>query len=267
VVCWASCLLVRFAQAQQRATVSHAAAVAKLSKQLLWHDEATQKQYLAVRDQVTQQTLHEIDSFISDSYQPATATADAVKAGLDGLLGYKSRDALKNVSFLVNLPGGRFLITGIELRRGGGNFAEDAISFRAYGQSGGKFVLVAHIEDFHSSDAGNPFVYSFYCEPLPAPPVIGEFWFLALAAANIQAPPMIAMRLYAFDGEKFRAVWSPQDIMCEGPKSAVRFTSSGFVVNTLFDPTGMAPHSPTVAVHTQYTLSSDGPHEVAKWKN
>ena len=137
--CWASCLLAGLAQAQQRTTVSHAAVLAKLSKQLLWHDEASHKQYLAVRDQVTQQTLNEIDSFISDGYQSATATADEVKAGLDGLLGYRSRDGLTNVSFLVDLPGGKFLITGIELRRGGGNFAEDAISFRAYNQSGGKF--------------------------------------------------------------------------------------------------------------------------------
>ena len=33
---------------------------------------------------------------------------------------------------------------------------------------------------------------AFYSEALPVSPVIGEFWFLALAAANIQAPPMVA---------------------------------------------------------------------------
>ena len=75
------------------------------------------------------------------------------------------------------------------------------------------------------------------------------------------------MRLFAFNGEKFRTVWLPKDIMCEGPKSAVQFTAGGFIMNTLFDPTGMAAHSPTVVIHTEYTLSSDGPHEVAKWQN
>jgi hypothetical protein len=260
------------AQAPRQTTpASRADAVAKLSKQLRWNDEPSHQRYLAARDQVTQQLLGEIDGFISDNFQPSTATAAQVKTGLDSLLGYKAGDVMRDVSFSVGLPRGRFLIAGIELWRGGGNFAEDAVSFRAYRRSGDKFALVAHTEDLHSSDAENPYLYCFYGEALPNAPAVGEFWFMASADVNDQAPPMVAIRLLAFDGEKFRAVWAPRDVMAvsvvtEGAESAVQFTSGGFTVNKLSDPTGMAAHSPTVVIHEQYTLAADGPHMVREWK-
>ena len=48
------------------------------------------------------------------------------------------------------------------------------------------------------------------------------------------------MRLFAFDGEKFRTVWSPADIIAEGAEEAVELTPNGFRFNKLFDPTGRA---------------------------
>ena len=267
----AACLILWLptasAQAPQQTTpASHADAVAKLSKQLRWHGEAEIEKYEQTKDETTKALLGKIDGFISDSFAPSTATADQVKAGLDSLLGYKTGDVMRDVSFSVSLTRGRFLIAGIELWRGGGNFAEDAVSFRAYQRSGDKFALVAHTEDLHSSDAENPYLYCFYSEALPNPPAVGEFWFMASAGVNDQAPPMVAIRLFAFDGEKFRTVWVSKNVMAAGPDSAVQLTSSGFTVNKLFDPTGGAPHSPTVVIHEQYTLAADGPHLVGEWK-
>ena len=248
------------AQAPQQTTpASHADAVARLSKQLRWHSEAESKQYDAVRDQVTQQVLGEIDGFISDNFHPGTATADQVKAGLDGLLGYKLGGVIYNVAFLANLPSGKFLIAGIELWRGGRAIADDAVSIRAYKETGNKFVLAASTDPLSG-------VVSLCVKVLPDPPVPGELWLMALADRPALAPPTVVMRLYAFDGEKFRTVWSPEDIVTEGAESAVQLTSGGFTVNKLFDPTGGAPHSPSVVIHEQYTLAADGPHMVKEWK-
>jgi hypothetical protein len=185
---------------------------------------------------------------------------------LDGLLGYKSKDAFNNLSFLVNLPRGRFLIVGVELWRGGGAIDEDAISFRAYKQSGDSYVVVAHTEDLRSSDEENPFLVGLCAKPLPFAPAVGEFWFVAMADVPPRAPYTVALRLFAFDGEKFRTVWAPEDIMAQCVHSAVQLTTGGFVVNKLVAKPGDSTSSIHTILHEQYTLSPGGPQEVASWE-
>jgi hypothetical protein len=147
--------------------------------------------------------------------------------------GYKSKYAFNNLSFLVNLPRGRFLIVGVELWRGGERIAEDAISFRAYKQSGDSYVVVAHAEDLRSSDEENPFLVGLCAKPLPSAPAVGKFWFMAMADVPQRAPYAVALRLFAFDGEEFRTVWALEDIMAQYVHSAVQLTTGGFVVNKL----------------------------------
>ena len=147
-------LAVHAATAQTQAgdaLTNHAAKVGALSAQLRWRDEAGMKQYDAVKDDVNRRILSELDGFISDNFQATSATADQVVAGLDGLLGRSDGDVTHNVAFSANLPSGRFLIIGIELRRGGEAINEDAFSFRAYAESGNKFVLVSKADDLGNS--------------------------------------------------------------------------------------------------------------------
>ncbi len=267
--CCELCLIAATTQAQQGAAAKrHAAVVAKLSKQLRWNDEPSHQRYLAARNQATQQLLSEIDGFISDNFQPGTATADQVKAGLDILLGYNNKSGGNNFAFSVSLPSGKFLVAGVEIWRGGRAMAEDAVSIRAYKETGNKFVLAASTGDLHASDAEDPFqvLVSLCLRVLPNPPVPGELWLMASADVNVQAPPMVAMCLIAFDGEKFRTVWSPEAIVAEGSDSAVQFTPGGFTVNKLFDSSGEAALAPNLVIHDQYTLAADGPHMVGEWK-
>jgi hypothetical protein len=261
------CVATGLAQ-ETRARTDHAAAARGLSSQLRWKDAASHKEYLARRDDVTRRLLKEIDGFVTDSFQPGTATPDHVKAGLKLLLGHldHSESYMSNAAIPVTLPKGRFLIAGVELLRGGTAIAEDAISFRAFKDAGSRFVFVTSTEDLHSSNPDNPYLAGLYAKPLSASPIVGEFWFLALAVVPPRAPPTVAMRLCAFDGESFRTVWAPKDIEAEGTRQAIELTSDGFIVNSLSDPTGAPVLSPSVATHTQYTVGPDGPKKTAEWR-
>jgi hypothetical protein len=240
---------------------NHVEKVKTLSEQLRWHDEAGQEKYAATKDEVTRQVLNEIDAFVSDSFQPSSATAELVRAGLDALLGHKSGDVIHDLAFSVDLPRGHFLIAGIELSRGGDAIADDAISFRAYKAVGNRLVFAANTDNFSDSS-----LVDLHAEALSDLPAVGEFWFMAMAEVPPQSPPTVAMRLYAFDGEKFRTIWKPRNIIAADVDKAIEVTTGGFVVDSLFDPTGGAAHSPSVVIHEQYVLTAGEPEKVAEWR-
>jgi len=234
--------------------------IRNLSNQLRWHGEDGLKEYERTRAAVTERILEEVDGFVVDNFLPGRATADSVREGVDALLGHKKGDMMHDVAFSVNLPAGRFLLLGVELWRGSDALSDDAISFRAYSQNGGRLVPVANTD-----------VWDICCDlhakPLPTMPVPGEFWFLALGQVNPSlTPPMIAIKLWAFDGRSFRAVWTPKNITAEGPAEAVEITADGFIVVSLVDPTGRAARSPNLVVHRQFLLTPDGPHKVGQWE-
>jgi hypothetical protein len=231
-----------------------------LCQQLRWHDKDGQDRYERTRASVTERLLEEVDGFVADNFAPGLTTADSVRQGLDALLGHKPGDEMQDIAFAVDLAAGRFLIAGIELWRGGGALPENAISFRAYRESGGKFVPVAHSSVWDG-------VMDLHAKPLTAPPVPGEFWFVALGRVNPSlTPPMVAMNLWAFDGKSFRAVWTPKSITAGGPAEAVEIMTPGFIVNRLVDPTGRAARSPTLVIHEQFLLTTDGPQKIAEWE-
>jgi hypothetical protein len=246
-------------RAQPRSAPNRVEEIRSLSKQLRWHDESDREEYLRTRDEATQRLLGDVDGFVMESFQPDTSTADLMKAGLDALLGYRKGDSMKNEAFSASLPTGRFLIIGVDLRCGGPAIPEDVVSFRAYKESGDRFVPVAH---------AGLWDYATYLDvkPVPAPPIPGELWFLASAEVPPLTPPTVAMRLYAFDGNSFRAVWTPKNITAEGSDKAVELTTAGFVIDRLFDPTGVAALSPTVVIHEQYILTPDGPRKTNEWE-
>jgi hypothetical protein len=237
-----------------------------LSNQLRWHGEDGHNEYERTKAAVTERLLEQVDGFVVDNFLPGRATADSVREGVDDLLGRKKGDGIHDVAFSANLPAGNFLILGVELWRGGGALLEDAISFRAYSQNGGRLVPVAHTDVWDGVDvwAG---VNNLHAKPLPTAPVPGEFWFLALGQVHPSlTPPEIAIKLWAFDGRSFRAVWTPENITAEGPAEAVELTAAGFIVVSLVDPTGGAARSPNLVVHREFLLSPDGPQKVGQWK-
>jgi hypothetical protein len=253
-------------QAQDGETrTNRTAIIRELSKQLRWHDEDGARIYEAEKGKVTQSVLGELDGFIAESFRPGVASAEQVKSALDKLLDLRDGPG-NNAAFPTELPQGQFLIVGIELGRGGEGITEDAISFRAYKAIENRFAFVAHTEDLHSGHGDDPYLGGFRAVVLSAPPVAGEFWFIGIARVPPLTPPAIAMRLIAFNGERFRTTWAINDITAEGVDEAVNFAADGFTVNKLFDPTGQAALSPTVVIHEQYILALPGPKKVGEWQ-
>jgi hypothetical protein len=58
----------------------------------------------------------------------------------------------------------------------------------------------------------------------------------------------------------------PERHHSRGSDKAVELTTGGFVIDRLFDPTGGAALSPTVVIHEQYTLTSEGPRKTNEWE-
>lgn len=270
----AACLTVggqAFGQTLEVAVPSERASnVARLLKDLCWHDKDSHEQYLKIRNERTNRLLGELDGFIAENVSPR-ATAVAVTTGLDSLLGHKKGDLLHSAAFLVNLPGGQFLVIGVEVTRGGGAIPENAFSFRAYKDNGGPFVFASAIEFRHGDVSGrnelddwSPSVL-LQIKPLLPRPVGSEFWFLAWADASSFAPPVVMMRLFAFDGDHFRIVWAPNDFQTDD-QTAVELTFDGFTIRKLFDPAVQAAGSPTVVIHERYALTVDGPEKIGEWE-
>jgi hypothetical protein len=270
----AACLTVggqAFGQTREVAVPSDRASnVSRLLKDLRWHDKDSHEQYLKIRNERTNRLLSELDGFIAENVSPRSTSA-AVTTGLDSLLGHKKGDLPHSAAYLVNLPGGQFLVIGVEVTRGGGAIPENAFSFRAYKDTGGSFVFASAIEFRHGDVSGrnelddwSPSVL-LQIKPLPPRPVGSEFWFLAWADASSFAPPVVMMQLFAFDGNHFRAVWAPKDFQAED-QTTVELTFDGFTIRKLFDPTGQAAGSPTIVIHEQYAVTVDGPQKIGEWE-
>ena len=88
-ICQALAAQGHIAAAQQaEAQTDHAARIKALSEQLRWHDEAGREQYEAARDNLTQSVLQEIDSYVAESFNPGSTSADQVRDGIDALWGH-----------------------------------------------------------------------------------------------------------------------------------------------------------------------------------
>lgn len=234
------------------------ARIRALEKQLRWQTDSGQKRYEAEKTELTQSVLSEIDQYISETFVPGSATAEQVQSGLNKLLGYEKGLTVQNVVFLANLPKGNFLIVGIELWRGGSAINEDYICFRAYADSGGKFVYVTSTRDLSDSR----YLVDLHADELKSLPIAGEFWFIAWADIPPQSPYTMVIRLYAFDGTKFRTLWAPRNAIVAGIDKAVQVGPGDvFIVNRMPDWTSQ------YILHELYAVSANGPKKVKEWRS
>ena len=252
---------VRTEAQQAEVQTNHAARIKALSEQLRWHDGEEREHYEAVKDDIRRSLFSELDAYISETFS-ASATATQVKASLDAVLGREKGDSVRNIVFSSVLPSGHFLIVGIELWQGGPAISENTVSFRAFKESENKLVYVVSIDALARAhgDAGSQPLGQLNAEALKAPPVDGEFWFIAWADVPPLSPYKIAMRLYAFDGKNFRTVWEPPVIISNGIDDAVQLTPDGrgFVVNQMPD------WQSQIIVQRRYYLAASGPQEVSE---
>lgn len=248
-----------FTAQQANAPTNRVAKIRTLTQQLRWRKGGDLKHYEAIKDNVSQSLFRELDAYISQNF-PADSTAAQVRAGLDEVLEVKNGDLIQNVVFSSDLPAGRFLIVGIELEGAGTNDLNeygDRICFRAYQASGRRLVYVAN-----SGNMSDSALTALHALPLRAPQVGGDSWFIAWADVPPQSPYTIAIRLYAFDGKKFRTVWAPPNIIAAGIDTAVQVEPGG----ALFTVNQMPTWTSQDIVHEQYAVSASGPKKIKEWE-
>jgi len=187
-------------------------------------DEAGHLRYLRVRDSLTQQIHDEIDAFVVHSVDPSRS-APEVAADVRAVLGrhtYKSEYG-DDVFASIDTQGGRHtLVLGYMLSRGGAAVNSSGVSIRAYRLGPfGRYQLA----DSTGSDLDG---YGLFVLSLPSP-LAGERWFLAWGPLSGYNGKRDRLRVYAFNGEKFRTVWSPDDFL----DATVVATSRGFSVKHL----------------------------------
>jgi hypothetical protein len=252
-----------------RALADRAATVRSLLTQLKSDNFEGNEHYLAIREDYANRIWNEVDTFVAEAVPPR-ATADAVKADLDTLLGHSRGDLLRNMAFLATLPAGRYLIVALEIRRTAGAFSDNAFSIRAYRQAGSGYALVAHTElqqSFPPGDAQH-FGPTHYLRALAVPsrPIGAEFWMFFWADSTARRPAFVTIRLFAFDGRSLRVLWAPDTIESDY-LDTVKLTADGFIVRSVFDPTGGAFGSPTEVLNEQYVLTIDGPQKTNEWNS
>ena len=79
-----------------------------------------------------------------------------------------------------------------------------------------------------------------------------------------QAGELGALRLFTFDGQQFRTLWSLPDILTWDLDNALQISPPGFIVNRAFDSSGHAAHAPDVIIHEQFALSVNGPVKITE---
>ena len=257
----AMCLLVfgHVARAQSPSpapTTSRASDVARLLKELRWSTVEGHQEYLRIKDDTTKRLLTQVDGFIAETFSPRTTTTAQVKAWLDALLNHKKGSMQDSVAFQVSLPIGHFLIIGVEITRGGGAIPEDAISFRAYEEAGDHFLAVADVD--YPRD-GPPFdsveiLASVNAKRLSPQPIGTEFWFMAWAQLPGAAPPTATTRLFGFDGERFRILWTSKSV-----RHAIYRPSRGSHPGWPIHAEKNARFKGMTVINEQYAVTADAP--------
>jgi hypothetical protein len=174
---------------------------------LRWSDENSQNEYKVNRMQVSNNIWTLIDSFIAQTYSDSI-NPEQLKAALNSMLGHKAGSLENTVVLPVDIPGGKFVIAGLEVAGGGPAIAEDAMSFRAYGKVDNRWTLVSHVELEPEYD----FLADLHALALPQG-FPGTFGLIAWAMEPPLAPFKVITRVYAFDGKKFATVWAPRSFI------------------------------------------------------
>jgi hypothetical protein len=199
------------------------AEVAAISRQLRWAKPSEAAQYRKNRDALTAQIHNCIVEYVAKA-DPSRLTSAAMEADLREILtasGDSAEYSGPPYARVTDLSAGQSLVIGYKLRRGGGAVDDSAVAFRGYRVEQGRFKLA----DVIGSDFDG---YGLFTHELnsPAP---DEAWLLAWGGLSGFNGNKTRLRIYAFDGSKFRTVWSPPDAL----NVTVDFSANGFSITRL----------------------------------
>ena len=224
-------------QYQREAT----ARVTALSERLHYRDDdpADQRRFYSELKDLTDRLRRVVDSYIHAAVS-TTEDSERVQTRLRTLLtAHRPQPDFGDLAFARagNLRGGQALLVAYTIVRPPHH---DSATIRGYRAASDGFELVA--------TAGGEFDgYGMFEKQLQAQ-VPGEIWLFAWGRAHTFNGTKIRFRLYAFDGEHFRTLWSPEDMF----NATVSFRDSGFAID---HHVSTAPFD----LHDEYLLTPDGP--------
>jgi hypothetical protein len=210
-------------------------------------NKVDEDRYLRELPASTERVRIEIDTFIRQFVRPSEST-QSIQLRLRNLLNIRPPNleyADLPTVHMLDLPIGRILVLAYTIVRpphfNSGNI-------RAYRATLNNFEFIAATGPEFGDD---PSGFGLFTRPVPSP-VPGEFWLLAWGENH--TGKISLFRLYAFNGQQFRTVWSPETM----PYAKITFTASGFSIRHLVRDT-----TPGYSVDDDYALTATGPFKTA----
>jgi hypothetical protein len=223
--------------------------VALIARQLQMRDEPDYARYLALRDGLTAQVHREVEEFFlrrapeRGMEQPA-AFLEQMQAE------FGNASEFSNTPFVWpgELRRGKAVVAGYLLLRQGGN--DSACAIRAYREEGGRTVLAG-------ATGGEMDGYGLMLREI-ASPVPGELWILAHGNRFTFNGKLVRYRLYAFDGETFRTLWSPEDKL----DGEIEWSEGGFAIESTNPAWRLGEARNPRGIREEFLLYADGPKRV-----
>jgi hypothetical protein len=203
------------------------------------NDPVDRRRYYAELKEVTKRLRTEVDRYIHVAFSPTEASS-SVQGRLRTLLAeHKPNPDYGDLALarIGDLRGGQSLLVAYAIVRPPHH---DAATIRGYRLGVDGYDLMATTGDDFDG-------YGMFKQDLQSP-IPGELWLLTWGQAHTFNGTKIRFRVYAFDGEKFRTVWSPDDLF----DATVRFSDSGFAIDHHV-------RQPPSELHDEYVLTPDGP--------
>ena len=177
---------------------------------------------MAALDDVVSQIHNEVDAYIARTVDRKQLDLDrkSIEQGLKQILVQVYDESAS--AFVLDSASGRSLIVVYALRKGTlmGERAT-SVTLRAYKATD----IGVELADFTGDDMdgyGNLSVKELHS------PVPDETWLLVLGYMTGANGPNVRMRVYAYDGAKFRTMWMPENVW---GAFTIRVTDHGFTVD------------------------------------
>jgi hypothetical protein len=234
-----------------RATELTADRIKGYSEQMKFSDAEGARRYLAIRDGVTDSIRKTVDSFIAELND---AKEQDIQMRLNKLFerdrsGFP-RDIGSSFVKVIDQREGRTLIVSYVVLRG----SQDPLpTISAYRLVNGKYHKVASTgEDFES--------FGLHMVELPslAP---NETWMLARGRAFSFNGSKTRFRAIAFDGQSFRTMWSPEDML----NANFKMTAEGFSIEHRDQQRYYVLRKPPFTLHDEFRLTPDGPSQFSSY--
>jgi hypothetical protein len=197
---------------------------------------------MATLDAVVSQIHREVDAYIARTVDGKHLDLDrkSVEQGLKQILVQEYDEPA--FAFVLNSARGRSLIVAYALHKGlmMGERAT-SVTLRAYKTTD----IGVELADFTGDDMagyGNVSVKELHS------PVPDETWLLVLGYMTGANGPNVRMRVYAYNGTKFRTMWMPENVW---GAFTIRVTDHGFTVDGSYYREGQERHD-------RYFLAPDG---------